>query len=104
MVIWAKLTVTHWVWKLATQLAKCCKFLTVAKGNEESIMLWASHVKGIAFDLEDIGGTMTNEDIIIILTTGLNNEYDHFVVSVNMMPMQMLIVDYVVTRMLNEEI
>jgi hypothetical protein len=40
----------------------------VAKGNDESITPWASCVKGMAFDLEDIRGTVTDEDIIIILT------------------------------------
>jgi hypothetical protein len=103
MVIWAKLAVTHQVRGLATRLAKCCKFLTVAKGNEESITSWASRVKGMAFDLEDIGGMVTDEDIMIVLTMGLNKEYDHFVASIDATPTQELTVDYVVTRMLNEE-
>jgi hypothetical protein len=34
---------------------------------------------------------------------GLNKEYNHFVASIDMTPMQELTVDYVVTRMLNEE-
>jgi hypothetical protein len=73
----------------------------VAKGNNESIILWASHVKGMAFDLENIGQMVTN--IIVILTMGLNKEYDHFVASSDMTPTQELTVDYVVARMLNEE-
>jgi hypothetical protein len=103
MVIWAKLAVTHQARGLATRLAKCRKFLTAAKGNEESITSWASHVKGMAFDLEDIRGMVTDKDIIIVLTMGLNKEYDHFVASIDVTPTQELTVDYVVTRMLNEE-
>ena len=74
-----------------------------AKANDELIMVWTSHVKGMAFDLEDIGGTVTDEDIIVILTVGLGNRYDHFVTSIDAMLIQQLMVDYVVTRMLNEE-
>ena len=66
MVIWQKLTVTHQARGLAMQLAKLCKFMTVAKVNDESITVWTSHVKGMAFDLEDIGGMVTDEDIIVI--------------------------------------
>jgi hypothetical protein len=103
MVIWAKLTVTHQARGLVMRLAKRRKFLTAAKGNEVSITSWASRVKGMAFNLEDIGGTVTDEDIIIVLTMGLNKEYDHFVASIDAMLTQEIIVDYVVTRMLNEE-
>jgi hypothetical protein len=57
----------------------------------------------MAFDLEDIGGILIDEDIIIILTMGLNKEYDHFVASIDATLIQELTMDYVVTRMLNEE-
>ena len=50
-----------------------------AKANDKSITVWTSHVKGTAFDLEDIGRTVTDEDIIVILTMGLGMGYDHFV-------------------------
>jgi hypothetical protein len=75
----------------------------VAKGNNELITSWASCVKGMAFYLEDIGGMVTDKDIIDVLTMGLNKEYDHFVASIDATLMQELTVDYGVTRMLNEE-
>jgi len=103
MVIWAKIAVTHRARGLATRLAKRRRFLTAAKVNDESITAWTSRVKGMAFDLEDIGGTVTDEDLIVVLTMGLGTEYDHFVASIDATPTQELTVDYVVTRMLNEE-
>ena len=57
----------------------------------------------MAFGLEDIGRTVTDEDIIVILTMGLGKAYDHFVMLIDVMLTQQLTVDYVVTRMLNEE-
>ena len=103
MVIWEKLTVTHRVQGLAMQLAKRHKFLMVAKVNDKLITAWTSCVKGMAFDLEDIGGTVMDEDVIVALTMGLGTEYNHFVALIDAMLTQQLMVDYVVTRMLNEE-
>ena len=57
----------------------------------------------MAYDLEDIGRTVMDEDVIVILTMGLGTKYDHFVASIDAMLTQQLMVDYVVTRMLNEE-
>lgn len=71
---------------------------------DESIMVWASHVKGMALNLEDIGGTVINEDIVVVLTMGLGKEYDNFVASINVMVMQEFTMDYVATRMLSEEV
>ena len=104
MIIWDKLMATHQVCRLAMWLAKCHKFLTAANMADESIMAWASHVKGMALNLEDIGGTVINEDIIVVLTMGLGKEYDNFVASINVMAMQEFTMDYVVTRMLSEEV
>ena len=61
------------------QLAKCRKFLTAAKVNDKLIMVWTSHVKGMAFDLENIGRMVMDEDVIVVLTMGSGTEYDHFV-------------------------
>ena len=49
----------------------------------------------MAFDLEDI---------IVALTMGLGKEYDQFVASIDAMATQEVTVDYVITRMLNEEV
>ena len=72
--------------------------------NDKLITVWTSHVKGMAFDLEDIGGMVMDEDIIVILTMGLGKGHDHFVTLIDVMLTQQLMVDYVVTRMLNEEV
>ena len=51
----------------------------VAKVNDKLIMVWTSHVKGMAFDLENIGRMVMDKDVIVILTMGSGTEYDHFV-------------------------
>ena len=103
MIIWDKLMATHQAHGLAIQLAKHCKFLMVAKMADELITAWTSHVKGMEFDLEDIGGTAMEEDIIVVITMGLGKEYDHFVASINAMATRKFMVDCFVTRMLNVE-
>ena len=75
----------------------------VTKVNDKLITAWTSHVKGMTFDLEDIGRIVTDENIIVVLIIGLETKYDHFVALIDAMPTQQLMVDYVVTRMLNEE-
>ena len=71
--------------------------------NDKLITVWTSHVKGMAFYLEDIGRMVMDEDIIVVLTVGSGMGYDHFVTLIDVMLMQQLTVDYVVTSMLNEE-
>ena len=64
--------------RVSNATSKHHKFLTAAKTNDELITVWTIHVKGMTFDLEDIGGTITDEDIIVIITIGLGIGYDHF--------------------------
>ena len=90
--------------RVSNATSKHHKFLTAAKTNDELITVWTIHVKGMTFDLEDIGGTITDEDIIVILTICLGMGYDHFMALIDAMLTQQLTVDYMVTMMLNEEV
>ena len=90
--------------RVSNAAGKHHKFLTAAKTNDGLITVWTIHVKGMTFDLEDIGGTITDEDIIVILAIGLGMGYDHFMTLIDAMLTQQLTVDYMVTMMLNEEV
>src|ERR1700731_1815621 len=103
MAIWSSLAMTHRARGLATCLAKWQRFLMAAKEPEESITAWTSRVKSMAFDLEDLGGSVTSEDLIVVLTMGLGTEYDYFVASIDATVGKELNVEHVVTHMLNEE-
>jgi gag-polypeptide of LTR copia-type len=103
MVIWANIAMTHRARGLATRMAKRRNFLTAMKAEGESITAWSNRVKAMAFDLEDVGGTVTDKDLIVILTMGLGTSYDHFVASIDATSAHELTVDNVITHMLNEE-
>ncbi len=44
---------------------------------------WISDVKGVVFQLSQIGDAVPDEDIILVLTNGLPPSYNHFVLTLN---------------------
>ena len=103
-VIWDTLAQVHRARGLATRLALRRKFLTSVKGAEESMSAWVGRVKSMSFRLEDIGVDVSDEDTILALTMGLDKSYDSFIISLDTTSPDQLTLDYVVSRMLNEEV
>ncbi|KAI0072874.1 hypothetical protein K474DRAFT_1604278 [Panus rudis PR-1116 ss-1] len=64
---------------------------------------WIAEVRCAAFLLEEIGGKVEEEDIILMLTNGLPETYDNLVINLNATPEDTLTIDYVIQRLLNEE-
>src|ERR1700730_6090022 len=58
---------------------------------------------GLACELMEIGVNINDEYIILVLTGGLPHSYDHFVITLDSTHTSELTLDYVVTRLLNEE-
>ena len=103
-VIWDTLAQVHRARGLATRLALRRNFLTSVKGAEQSMSAWVGRVKLMSFRLEDIGVDVSDEDTILALTMGLDKSYDSFIISLDTTPPEQLTLDYVVSRMLNEEV
>ena len=78
--------------------------MTSVKGAEESMSAWVGRVKSMSFRLEDIGVGVSDEDTILVLTMGLDKSYDSFIISLDTTSPDQLTLDYVVSRMLNEDI
>ena len=101
--IWIGLKQVHNARGLATRLALRRKFLTSVKGVDV-MSAWVGRVKAMAFRLKDIGVDLTDEDQILALTMGLNVSYESFVISLDSTQSSLLTLDYVMHRLLNEEV
>jgi hypothetical protein len=64
---------------------------------------WIAEVCGIAFQLGEIGVTIDDEDLILVLTMGLPKSYDTFVISLDSTDPATLTLNFVITHLLNEQ-
>ncbi|KAJ3483976.1 hypothetical protein NLI96_g5947 [Meripilus lineatus] len=103
MVIWQELVRVHVARGLATRLALRRQFIKMSKGGA-SMADWIARMKAAAFRLQRIGVAITDEDGILTLTNGLDESYDSFVISLDSTPTEQLTLDYVIDRLLNEEV
>jgi hypothetical protein len=101
-VVWDALAAMHQARGMATRLTVRRTFWKLEKGNL-SIQAFISEARRLANQLKDIGVTVDDEDIILVLTGGLPASYNNFVVSLDSTPPSDLTLAYVITRLLNEE-
>lgn len=102
-VIWTKLEKVHRSRGLATEMSLKRKFLTSQKKPTQSMQDWIGWISGIQWELEEIGVTVDDKDVILALTMGLGPTYDSFVISLDATPTDQLTLDFVIHRLLNEE-
>lgn len=102
-VIWTKLRARHRARGLATEMSLKRKFLTSLKDPELPMQEWISYIMGLHWELEELGITLGEKDVILALTTGLGSEYETLVISLDSTPSDQLTVDFVIERLLNEE-
>ena len=73
--------------------------------HEDQVMdAWISDVKNTAFHLGSSGVAIINEDIILALTDGLLESYSTFIVTLNNILADDLILLNVITYLLNEDV
>jgi hypothetical protein len=72
------------------------------KKSDQPMANWIAEVRGVAFHLEQIGVTVDDEDLILVLTMGLPKSFDTFVISLDT-DTTPLTLNHIVTRLLNEE-
>lgn len=100
--IWLKLKSVHRARGLATEIALKRKFLTSSKDPELPMQEWISYIMGLHWELEELGVTLGDKDVILALTTGLGAEYENLVISLDSAATSDLTVDFVIQRLLNE--
>src|SRR5260221_4116884 len=64
---------------------------------------WISDVKGIVFQLSQIGVAVPNEDIILTLTNGLPAPYNYFILMLDSTPLEVSNLNYVIGCLRTEE-
>jgi hypothetical protein len=102
-IIWDNLRALHQSRGFASRLSLRRRFITMKKGDVQSIQSWVADVRRIAFQLSEINSTVPDEDIILVLTAGLPPSYETFTISLDAVPPDLLTLDFVISRLLNEE-
>jgi hypothetical protein len=93
----------HHAQGLVTWLALWRKFLTSVKGVD-AMSAWIGWVRVMAFRLKEISVAVTDEDQILVLTMGLDELYKSFVISLDGTQPELLMLDYVIHCLLNEDV
>jgi hypothetical protein len=101
-VLFPDVAAVHQARGMATRLTLRRRFWRLVK-PEGPMQNFISEARHLAKQLADIGVTVYDEDLILVLTGGLPSSYDNFVISLDATPLPQLTLDYVVTRLLNEE-
>jgi hypothetical protein len=101
--VWEELERVHCSCGFATKMALRRKFMSMHKPNDQKMSAWIGDVRSVAFRLSQVGVTVNDEDIILVLTMGLPASFDTFVIALDSTNAAALTLDYVIGRLLNEE-
>ena len=70
--LWATLETVHRSRGFGTRLSLRRDFFSMTKREDQTMTSWIADVRQVAFQLGDIGATVTDEDVIIVVTKGLS--------------------------------
>ena len=117
--IWESLRKVHTAHGFASQLSIHCRLLSMTKSEGQTMQAWIAAVKHIAYHLNQTSvpsdvvldkqlrnwiRAREEEDIILTLTTGLGQEYEKLVITLDATPREQLTLDFVISWLLNEEL
>ena len=101
--IWAELEHVHRSTGFTTRMGLKRKLWKMKMKDGQRMASWIADVKGVAFQLSQIGVTIPEEDIILALTNGLPPSYEHLVLTLDSTPSEVFNLDYVIRRLWTEE-
>ena len=64
---------------------------------------WIRHIQSLAFRMEEAGIEVANQDRILVLTMGLPDSYNPVIINFDSTASELLMLNQVITRLLNEE-
>ena len=102
-VVWDTLISVHQSRGMASRLTLRRRFLRLKKNDDASMQGFIGEARRLALQLQEIGVTVEDEDVILVLTGGLPPSYDNFVITLDSTPPSQLTLDYVITHLINEE-
>ena len=74
------------------------------KAAEQSMQAWIGDIQSLAFQMREAGIEVTNQDKILALTMGLPKSYDAVIINFDSTSPELLMLNHIITRLLNEEI
>lgn len=101
--VWEALRSVHQARSFGTRLTQCRTFWCMAKHADQTMTSWVADVCRATYRLEEIGATVGAKDMILVLTNSLPASYFQLIVSLDSTLPSDLNLEYVVTRLLNEE-
>jgi len=101
--VWQELERVHRSRGFATKMSLRRKFMSMRMEDTQKMASWIGDVRNVAFRLKQSGITVDDEDVILVLTMGLPDSYDTFIVALDSTDPASLTLDYVIGRLLNEE-
>ncbi|OJT09341.1 hypothetical protein TRAPUB_14204 [Trametes pubescens] len=101
--VWGSLRLVHQARGFGTRLSRHHDFFQMRKHDDQPMSVWIANIRRAAFQLEEIGADLDDEDIILVLTSGLPPSLENFVIMLNATPTEALTLDYVVACLLNKE-
>jgi hypothetical protein len=101
--IWAELEHVHRSTGFTTRMGLKRKLWKMKMKDGQRMASWIADVKGVAFQLSQIGVTVPEEDTILALTNGLPPSYEHLVLTLDSTPSEVFNLDYVIRRLRTEE-
>ena len=103
MVVWNSLKSIHRARGFRSWLQLRRNFITASMKEGQSMEGWIMEGRGLANWLKAINVDVSDEDTIVILTAGLPFSYTPIVISFDALESSKLTLDFVITRLLNEE-
>lgn len=101
--IWDALAAVHRARGFGSRLQLRRKFITATMKSGQSMEGWIGEVRSHANKLKAIDVDISDEDIIVVLTAGLPPSYTTIIISLDAVKSKELTLDFVITRLLNEE-
>src|SRR5713226_6664226 len=101
--IWAELERVHRLTGFTMCIGLKRQLWKMKMKDGQRMASWISDVKGIVFQLSQIGVAVPDEDIILALTNGLPAPYNYFILTLDSTPLEVSNLNYVIGRLRTEE-
>src|SRR5712692_5712756 len=94
--IWAKLEHVHQLTGFTMCIGLKRQLWKMKMKDGQRMASWISDVKGIVFQLSQIGVAVPDEDIILTLTNGLPAPYNYFILTLDSTPSEVSNLNYII--------
>lgn len=101
--IWNALASVHCARGFGSRLQLRRHFITATMKKDQSMEGWIGEVRSRSNRLKVIDVSVSDEDIIVVLTAGLPSSYAPVIISLDSVKATELTLDFVITQLLNEE-